>query len=119
VLPIAPEEARGMRKHKETGARRHDRIDFLKPAFLIMEPNGPWFECWVVDISDGGVCIEVGALPVPKIFVLALAPGGKVRRACLIAWRQGELLGARFMKAGDIRKHAVQAQFVEAPRPAV
>ena len=108
-----------MRKQKESGTRRHERIGFRKPAFLIMEPNGPWFECWVVDISDGGVCIEVGALPVPKIFVLALTPGGKVRRACLIAWRQGELLGARFMKAGDIRKYVVQAQFVEASRPAV
>ena len=75
--------------------------------------------CWVVDISDGGVCIQVGALGVPEIFVLALTPSGKVRRACLIAWRQGELSGARFMNANDIRKHAVQEQYVEPSRAAV
>ena len=102
----------------ENGARRHERIDFRKPAFVVMEPNGPWFECWVVDISTGGACLDVGALPIPKIFVLVLTPCGKVRRACLIAWRQGEFLGVQFLKASDIRKYAEQAQFVDASEAA-
>jgi len=83
--------------------RKHDRIEFRRPCFVILEPDAPWIECTIADISEGGVCLEVGALFVPEIFVLVLNPSGTVRRACWRIWRQGELVGARFVTAKQLR----------------
>jgi PilZ domain len=83
--------------------RKHDRIDFRRPGFVILEPDAPWIECAIADISEGGVCLDVGALFVPEIFVLVLNPSGTVRRACWRMWRQGELVGARFVTAKQLR----------------
>ena len=83
-----------MGKAIELGERKHNRIEFQKAAFVVLEPGGPWIECAVVDISDGGACLEIGDLPVPKIFILVMTPDGRVRRACLTAWRRGEAITA-------------------------
>ena len=88
----------------ELGERKHNRIEFQKAAFIVLEPGGPWIECAIMDISDGGACLEIGSLPVPKIFVLVMTPDGRVRRACLAVWRRGELLGARFVTAEQLRR---------------
>ena len=58
----------------------------------------------ILDISKGGVRLEVEALPVPKLFVLILTPNGEVRRACLTTWRNGPLLGACFVSLKEIRR---------------
>jgi hypothetical protein len=92
------------RQHKEFGGRRSVRIDLNKPGFLIPAPDAPWIECLIVDVSDNGVCLEVGALAVPKLFGLAFTAGGEVLRICSIAWRKGELLGARFVSAKELRQ---------------
>jgi len=34
-----------MRKLKEIGGRKHERIDFRRPAFVVLKPKGPWLEC--------------------------------------------------------------------------
>ena len=94
-----------MARHgKEFGRRRSVRIDLYKPGFLIPAPDAPWIECLIVDVSDNGVCLEVGALAVPKLFGLAFTAGGEVLRVCSIAWRRGELLGARFVTANELRQ---------------
>ena len=93
-----------MAKAVEFGERKHSRIGFQKAAFVVLEPGGVWIECSIVDISDGGVCLEIGTLPVPKIFVLLMTPDGAVRRGCMTAWRRGELLGARFVTAAQLRR---------------
>jgi hypothetical protein len=92
------------RQGKESGGRRSVRIDLYKPGFLIPAPDAPWIECLIVDVSDNGVCLEVGALAVPKLFGLAFTAGGEVLRVCSIAWRRGELLGARFVTAKELRQ---------------
>jgi hypothetical protein len=73
----------------------------------VFEPEGPWIECFAIDISDGGACLNVGALEVPLLFGLLATPNGRVRRACLTAWRNNELLGARFLTANELRDSAV------------
>ena len=92
------------RDHKDVGARKHIRVELYKPGFLIPAPDAPWIECMIVDVSDDGVCLEVGALAVPKLFGLAFTAGGEVLRICALVWRRGELIGARFVTAKELRQ---------------
>src|ERR1700742_3955534 len=97
-----------MAKNRNNGdARKHVRVDLQKPGFLIPAPDAPWIECLIMDVSDDGVCIDVGALVVPKIFGLAFTAGGEVLRVCSLVWRKGELLGARFVTAKELRQDFV------------
>jgi hypothetical protein len=80
------------------------RVDLRKQGFLIPAPEAPWIECVIVEISDDGACLEVGALAVPKIFGLAFTAGGEVLRVCSLIWRRGELIGARFVTAKELRQ---------------
>ena len=102
-----------MGKTIELGERKHYRIEFQKAAFVVLEPGGPWIECAIMDISDGGACLEIGNLPVPKIFVLVMTPDGRVRRACLAIWRRGELLGARFVTAEQLRQGIGEPGYID------
>jgi hypothetical protein len=34
------------------GARRHERIEYRRPGFIIPAPDAPWLECFILDISD-------------------------------------------------------------------
>jgi hypothetical protein len=92
------------RSRKDLGARKHVRVDLYKPGFLIPAPDAPWIECLIVDVSDKGVCLEVGALAVPELFGLAFTAGGEVLRVCSLAWRKGELIGARFVNVKELRQ---------------
>jgi hypothetical protein len=67
----------------------------------------------ILDISKGGTRLEVGALPVSKLFVLILTPNGEVRRASLTTWRRGSLLGARFVSLKDIRRGLTPPEYVD------
>jgi PilZ domain len=98
------------KQSKEFGGRRSVRIDLNKPGFLIPEPDAPWIECMIIDVSDKGVCLEVGALAVPQLFGLAFTAGGEVLRVCSIVWRRGELLGARFVSAKELRQGFVPGE---------
>jgi hypothetical protein len=94
-----------MARHREDlGERKHVRIDLHKPGFLIPAPDAPWIECTIIDVSEKGVCLDVGAMAVPKVFGLAFTGGGEVLRVCLLIWRQGERLGARFVTAQELRQ---------------
>ncbi|MGA7803697.1 PilZ domain-containing protein [Bradyrhizobium sp.] len=86
-----------MRRSEDLGRRKHARVDFERPAFLILEPAGPWIECSVADISHGGARLKVGGLALPQTFLLLLTPGGEVRRICRPIWRWGEEIGVRFV----------------------
>jgi hypothetical protein len=91
-----------MLRRGRLGARKHSRIDFKRPAFVILEQNGPWIECRVGDISEGGAGLTVGAIALPKTFVLILTPDGKVRRICRLVWRHGESAGVRFISRKEL-----------------
>src|SRR2546425_4076921 len=77
------------RDRKDLGARKFVRIDLRKRGFLIPAPDAPWIECYILDISENGACLDVGDLAVPKMFGLSLTAGGEVRRGCLFFWRRG------------------------------
>jgi hypothetical protein len=92
------------RNRKELGARKFVRIDLHKQGFLIPAPNAPWIQCYILDISDNGACLDVGDLAVPPVFGLSLTAGGEVMRVCTVIWRTGELIGVRFISARELRK---------------
>jgi hypothetical protein len=92
------------RHRKDPGARKQVRVDLHKPGFLIPAPDAPWIECLIIDVSDTGACLEVGALVVPELFGLAFTAGGEVLRVCSLVWRRGELVGARFVTAKELRQ---------------
>jgi hypothetical protein len=92
------------RHRKDLGTRKQVRVDLRKQGFLIPAPEAPWIECVIVEVSDDGACLEVGALAVPKIFGLAFTAGGEVLRVCSLIWRRGELIGARFVTAKELRQ---------------
>jgi hypothetical protein len=91
------------RDRKSPGTRRHVRINLYKPGFLIPAPDAPWIECMIVDVSEKGVSLDVGALPVPPLFGLSFTASGEVLRVCSLVWRKGEMLGAEFLTAKELR----------------
>ncbi len=93
-----------VRNSDNPGARKHARVVFEKPGFVIPTPDSPWIECDVVDISQGGVCLDVGAMFVPELFGVAFNPSGDVLRVCVRIWRDGPLIGARFVTAKELRQ---------------
>jgi hypothetical protein len=99
-----------MARHRgDLGARKSVRIELQTQGFLIPEPDAPWIECTIVDVGDGGVCLDVGDLAVPKLFGLAFTAGGEVLRVCLLVWRRGELIGARYVSAKELRQGLLPA----------
>jgi hypothetical protein len=103
-LIFTPEGKTMARHRKDLGARRQVRVDLHKPGFLIPAPEAPWIECVILDVSDQGACLEVGALAVPELFGLAFTAGGEVLRVCSLVWRRGEMIGARFVTAKELRQ---------------
>ena len=98
-----------MARHRtDPGARKPVRVDLHKPGFLIPAPDAAWIECVITEVSDDGVCLDVGALAVPELFGLAFTASGEVLRVCSLVWRQGEMVGARFVTAKELRQGFVQ-----------
>ena len=95
------------RQRGDRGGRKDIRVDLYKQGFLIPAPEAPWIECLIVDVSDNGACLDVGALAVPDLFGLAFTAGGEVLRICSLVWRRGELIGARFVTAKELRQGLV------------
>ena len=92
------------RQREELGGRRHARIQLQKLGYLILAPTAPWIECMIVDVSESGICLEVGPLAVPELFGISFTSGGEVLRVCFIVWRQGGLIGARYVSAKELRE---------------
>src|ERR1700759_2797475 len=91
------------KQRNDLDARRHVRVNLYKPGFLIPAPDAPWIECTIVDVSEKGVCLDVGSLPVPELFGLAFTATGEVLRVCSLVWRKGEMIGAEFISAKELR----------------
>src|ERR1700753_3155031 len=77
------------KQRTERGTRRSARVDLYAAGFLIPAPDAPWIACTIVDVSEHGVCLEVGDLAVAKLFGLTFTATGDVMRVCALIWRQG------------------------------
>jgi hypothetical protein len=94
------------RHRKDLGRRKHVRVNLYKPGFVIPAPDAPWIECTIIDVSEKGICLDVGSLAVPKLFGLAFTATGEVLRVCSLVWRNGEIVGAEFLSASELRAGA-------------
>jgi hypothetical protein len=55
-------------------------------------------DCLVINVSKGGVRLNVEGLDVPDKFVLCLSNDGIVQEStCKVAWRFGDEVGAKFI----------------------
>src|SRR5665213_2193537 len=103
------------RQRTELGSRKSVRIDLYTTGFVIPAPEAPWIECTIVDVSENGVCLDVGDLAVPKLFGLTFTSSGEVLRICSLIWRRGERIGARFVSAKELRQGLAPAE--AGPKP--
>ncbi len=94
----------------ERGTRRSARVDLHTSGFLIPAPDAPWIACTIIDVSEHGVCLDVGDLAVPKLFGLTFTATGDVLRVCALIWRRGQRIGARFVSAKELRGGAAPDQ---------
>lgn len=92
-----------VRHHKDLGERKQRRVDVQRAAFIIPAPDAPWVECVICDVSDGGLRVDAGSLAVPEVFAVSFTAGGEVVRLCRRVWRRGNLIGARFVTAKQLR----------------
>jgi len=104
-----------VKQRTELGSRRSVRVDLYTTGFVIPAPDAPWIECTIIDVSENGVCLDVGDLAVPRLFGLAFTASGEVLRVCALIWRRGERIGARFVSAKELRLGLVPAGPVSPP----
>jgi hypothetical protein len=85
------------RKERPEDRRRSERHLVRGPAQLLFGSLPR--DCWISDISDGGVRLHAEGVEVPEEFTLLLA-GRKERRECRVVWRLGHEIGAEFIDTG-------------------
>jgi hypothetical protein len=85
------------RKERPENRRRTERIVMRGPAQILFGSLPR--DCWISDVSDGGVRLHAEGFVVPDEFTLLLA-GRKERRECRVAWRLGHEIGAEFTDGG-------------------
>ena len=78
--------------------RRSARRRHCRAAKIQLGDGVPACDCLVIDISNGGVRLNVEGLDVPDEFVLLLSEDGIVQESTYkVIWRFGHELGAKFV----------------------
>lgn len=85
------------RKERPEDRRRSERHLVRGPAQLLFGSLPR--DCWISDISDGGVRLHAEGVEVPDEFTLLLPPR-RERRECRVVWRLGHEIGAEFVDTG-------------------
>ena len=87
-----------------TGEKRKSQRQTLKyPAKIDVASGDVPINCVLTDVSASGVRLTVESPDqVPEYFELVLAPD-QVMRRCKVIWRDGNVVGAEFMKAGAFK----------------
>ena len=81
---------------QEIDTRKYERKEIVLAATMALGEDLAPRDCIILDISDGGARLDVGPLPVPKIFTLLLSANGNVSRACVLRWRKEQQIGVEF-----------------------
>ncbi len=88
-----------MRSPRLEERRRSPRRYLYRAAKIKLGADSLAHDCLVIDISDGGVRLNVGALDVPDDFVLLLSGDGVVREnAYKKVWHHGHEVGAKLVR---------------------
>ena len=81
---------------KPENRRRTERHAVAGLAKILLGAGSLPRDCWVSNISDGGVRLHAEGIDVPDEFTLVLTGNGG-RRDCRVAWRLGHEIGAQFV----------------------
>jgi hypothetical protein len=81
-------------KAKPEDRRRSERLAMRGLAKIQFGTGSLPRDCWVSDVSDGGVRLHAEGVAVPDEFILMLGTG---RRDCRVVWRLGHEIGAEFV----------------------
>ena len=74
--------------------RKHPRRPVSDRGKIIISRPFSMMDCVVLDMSEGGACLEVSAkAQLPRAFELVFA---ERRRACIVAWQKENRLGVSF-----------------------
>ena len=67
-------------------------------AWLTVDDGVTRLDCFVLDVSPGGVRIETDVeIDLGGKFTLALVPAHPKRQPCEVVWRRGKTYGAKFL----------------------
>ena len=88
-----------MRPLKPAEKRRSDRSRHYRSAKIRLGGGTPPRDCLIIDISEGGLRLNVEGLDVPDEFVLL---SGTRENTYRVAWRFGYEVGAKFV--GVVRR---------------
>jgi PilZ domain len=76
--------------------RRSERHHCYRAAKIKLRAGDRAHDCLLIDMSDGGVRLNIEGLEVPDEFVLLVPNGGNVQEgAYKVVWRFGNELGAK------------------------
>ncbi len=84
---------KSLKQKENRGSVRRKLFHFAK---LKIE-DGEEQECLVLDISEGGLRLYVGAFNVPDRFLLAIGDCAICESLYEVVWRRGRELGAKFV----------------------
>jgi hypothetical protein len=77
--------------------RRSERLSLRGLAKIQFGTGSLPRDCWISDVSDGGVRLHAEGVAVPDEFILMLPGPAGGRRDCRVVWRLGHELGAEFV----------------------
>jgi hypothetical protein len=85
-LKMKPTKKRAIRRIRHTSA-------------WIISNGSAKSECVVMDISQSGAkVVSDGTASIPDRFELAFVQGDQKRQSCEVVWRQGKILGIKFVR---------------------
>ncbi|MGB8401669.1 PilZ domain-containing protein [Bradyrhizobium sp.] len=69
-----------------------------QPAWITVDDGVTRLDCFVLDVSPGGVRIETDVeIDLGGRFTLALVPAHPKRQPCEVVWRRGRTYGVKFL----------------------
>ena len=95
ILPMPPKRAMTTPELKPADARKSVRRASSAPATIYVSSAS--IPCQLVDISEGGACLQLlDDYTIPQVFVL-IAPSENLERRCGLIWRRGSRVGVQFV----------------------
>ena len=82
--------------------RQTERFRVSGPAKIRQNAGALPRDCWVSDVSDGGVRLHAEHVEVPEAFILVFPGMGNRPRECRVVWRLGCEVGAEFVDRRDM-----------------
>jgi PilZ domain len=78
--------------------RRSERHHCFRSAKIKLRAGARAHDCLLIDMSDGGVRLNIEGLDVPDEFVLLISKDGRIHEgAYKVVWRLGSELGAKLV----------------------